>query len=512
MRKFFAVLLAGLALLLIVTGVFAQDDTIKIAIGVEPDVLDPVRQSTVLIANIVDFTCETLLYMTPDSELEPLLATSWSVSPSGLEYTFNIRQGVKFHDSTPLNAEAVKFSFDRIIDPNIPTPWSGYVGPLERVEVVDEYIVRVILSKPFAPFLTGAAYTATAIVSPTAVRDMSPEEFIFSPVGTGPFKIESYVPGVRVVQVRNEDYWGDLALPKKIIWNIVPEAGTRLAQVLSGDIDIAYQISPADIPRVEANPSVELVSVPSTRTMGLCFNTSKPPYDDKKVRQALAHAIDADAIAEDIMRGAASRSTGLLAPSFFGYYELPPYEYNPELSKQLLAEAGYPDGIDDIAMFFHTAGRTPMDTEVCQAIQAYLGEVGVDVALVTMDWSAFIAALLSPRDKSPYHLTNLSWGTPPDAHHTLYTLFHSSMHPPKSFNLSFYSNAEVDRLLEEAAVEVDRNVRRDLYRQASVILWEDVPWDTLYVVNMSLAVNADLRDLIVYPWEKFSVVKSYLEK
>jgi peptide/nickel transport system substrate-binding protein len=478
---------------------------IRIAIGLEPNTFVPARQDTTLVSCMLSYMLETLVYLTPEGKFEPLLATEWSISPDHLEYTFKIREGVKFHDGTPLNAEAVKFNLDKLLQP---CPLCGFIGPLERVEVVDEYTVKLIYKKPFAPALLGLTWPVAAIGSPTAFQEMGEEKFSEHPVGTGPFKMEEWVHGARVVMVRNEDYWGKPAIPQRLEWIIAPEGGTRSAMVLAGDVDVAYQPPVVDIPRFQAAPNVDVISVPSTRIMFVGINTTKPPLDKKEIRHALNYAVDAEAIANKILLGAGTPDHAPLPSSFFGYHEIGFYDYNPSKAKELLAEAGYPNGFNVI--FYHPTGRYILDTEVAQAIQSYLADVGVKAELRTMDWPTYVGSLRKPREESPFDLALLGWGPLPDAHH-MYSMFHSSQQPPVSLNIAFYSNPEVDRLLDEASTEFDLDKRSELYRQAWQIIWDDAPWIFLYTQNMVLAVNAKLKGLFTYPWEMFNVVYAYKE-
>lgn len=488
------------------------DQTIRIAIGIEPDNFDPVRQTTTLIQNMVDYMCEGLLKLTPELEVKPLLATEWSISPNNLEYTFKLRKGVKFHDGTPLNAETAKFTFDRLTTPGISCPLCGItIGPLDHAEVVDEYTLRLVYKKPFPPALIGlaSAFPQAAIISPTAFQEMGAEEFGKRPVCTGPFKMEEWVHGEKVVMVRNEDYWGEPPIPQELVWRIVPEAGTRTAMVLAGDVDVSYQPPAPDVPGLEASPTVNVISVPSTRIMFIAMNTTKPPLDKKEVRQALNYAVDAEAIASKVLLGAGSPNHAPLPETFFGYHEIGFYEYNPEKARELLAEAGYPNGFE--LTFYHPTGRYILDAMVAQVIQSYLVDVGVRAELRTMDWPTYIGELLKPAEESRYDLSMLGWGPLPDAHHTLYPMFHSAQHPPVSFNVAFYENSEVDRLLEEGGTVLDPDQRSELYRQAEQIIWDEAPWIFLYTQHMILGVNAKLKGLFTYPWEMFNVLHAYKE-
>lgn len=490
------------------------EQTITIAIGIEPDNFDPVQQTTTLIQNMVDYMCEGLMELTPEGEIKPSLATDWTVSEDGKEYTFKLRKGVKFHDGTPLNAETAKFTFDRLTDLDVACPLCGItVGPLDHAEVVDKYTLKLVYKKPFPPALMGLAasfaFPQAAIISPTAFKEKGVEKFAEHPVCTGPYKMEKWFHGDKVVMVRNEDYWGKPPTPKRLVWKVVPEAGSRTAAVLAGDVDVSYQPPATDVSRLKASPAVNLISVPSTRIMFIAMNTSKPPLDNKKVRQALNYAVDAKTLADKVLFGAGSPNHAPLPAPFFGYHKIGFYDYNPEKAKELLAEAGYPDGFE--ITFYHPTGRYILDAKVAEAIQSYLADVGIKANLKTMDWPTYMGELLKPKEESPYDLCVLGWGPLPDAHHTLYPMFHSAQHPPVSFNTAFYENPEVDVLLDLGATIVDRQKRDVLYHQAEKIIWDEAPWIFLYTQHMILGVNAKLEGLYTYPWEMFNVLSAKKE-
>lgn len=484
-------------------------ETIRVAIGIEPDTLDPCQQSTTAVSMMVSYVNETLVYMTPEGDIEPLLAKEWSISECNREYTFYIREGILFTDGSPFNAEAVKFSLDRILDPSISTPNISFYGPLERVEVVDEYTVKVIYKTPFAPALMGLTWPTAAILSPTTYEKVGKEQFARHPVGTGPFKMKSWDPGEKLVMVRNEDYWRENARPERIEWVIAPEAGTRSAMVLAGDVHIAYQPPTPDIPRLESTYGLSVISEPSTRIMFVALNTTKEPFNNQKVRQAINYAVDADTIVSRILMGAGTPIDAPLPHMFFGYAPVGKYNYDPNKARELLKEAGYEDGFK--VTFIHPTGRYILDAEIAEIIQSFLAEVGIVATLSTMDWPTYVGTMLKPAEEIHHHMNMLGWGTLADAHHTLYSMFHSSQFPPISVNNSFYNNPKVDELIDRGAQLLENEARRAIYKEAQDLIWEDAPWLFLYAQNMVLGVREDLKGLTIYPWEMFSLYSAYID-
>jgi len=486
-----------------------QAEMVSVAIGIDPETMDPVQQGTTLVAMMLSHVTETLVYMDADGEIHPHLAEDWSISEDNREYTFYIREGVEFHDGSELNAEAVKFSLDRIIDPDISTPLIGFYGPMSEVEVVDEYTVTVKFDEPFAPALMGFAWPTAAIISPQTYEEVGIEDFARHPVGTGPFEMSEWSAGERLTMERNENYWGENAVPERIEWVVVPEPGTRTAMVIAGDVDIAYQPPSPDIPRLEADPGVALHSVPSTRIMHIALNNALEPLDDYRVRQALNYAVDSEAIAESILMGAGTPNDAPLPDVFFGYQSIGEYDYDPDRARELLAEAGYEDGLE--LDFIHPSGRYILDVQVSETVQSFLADVGIDVNLETMDWPTYQGMISRPVDEADHHMALLGWGPLPDAHHVLYSMFHSSQHPPEAFNLPFYDNEEFDNLIEEASRTLDEETRIDLYYDAQSLVWEEAPWIFLYTQNMVLGIDQNLQGVEIYPWEMFSLTGAYTD-
>ena len=318
MRKLSVLLILGLALLIIAgCGGEAVDkaDTIIIGLEAEPVTLDPAQMTDFNSSRAGMEIYDSLLrFKDGSTELEPCLATDWEASEDGLEYTFTLREGVTFHDGTPFNAEAVKFNFERQLDPEHPyhdTGEFGYadftLGMVEEVVVVDEGTVKIILSEPFAPFLGNIAMHAAAIVSPTAIEQYG-KDISINPVGTGPYKFVSWDPGVEVILEKNEDCWRGAPEVDRLIFRPIVEDQTRLTELESGNVDFIVGIPPDDLQRLKDEDKLLIVEQPSMHTWYLSLNCQKPPFNDKLVRQAANYAINKKAIVDDILKG-----TGVLA-------------------------------------------------------------------------------------------------------------------------------------------------------------------------------------------------------
>lgn len=478
-------------------------EDLRIAIGIDPFTMDPQENDNTLIGNLQDWLCETLVYQDDQGDVHPLLATEWDSSEDGLTWTFQLRDDVNFHDGTHLDAEAVAISLNRLVDPDVRVPLRGWMGPLGNTEVTGDYEVTVTLDEPFAPFIRAMSLTIAAINSPTALEEAG-EDYRMAPVCSGQYRFVEWQRGDRLVFERNDDYWGDHGNFDRIVIPVVPEAGTRMTMLLADDVDIAVLPPAPDIPALEANPDVTVYSEPSSRIMFLGMNLIKPGLEERLVRQAVNHAIDKDVLIERILYGQASPVSAPIPDFFFGHSPVGEYPYDPERARELLAEAGYENGLS--IEFRHPTGRYLLDAQVSEAIQAMLAEVGIDAQLRTMDWPTYTGSLYQTREETDVEMYMLGWGPwVLDAHMTLYPHFHSTQMAPDAINSIFFDNAEVDRLLEEAAVELDDDKRIELYRDAMEIIWEEAPWAFLYVQNYVIAARADLAGIHMLPIEKFEI-------
>ena len=470
-------------------------DTIRVAIGIDLDTVDPHAQTTTTVYNVVRHVYETLLWFDGKGNVIPWLATSWDVSPDGLIYTLHLRKGVRFHDGTEFNATVVKANIDRWLNPKAKVPTRKQLGPVDHAEVVDKYTIKIVLKKPFAPFLRSLA--EYLLITSKRVIDKFGVNVITEVVGTGPFKFVKWVKGSKIVLERFDDYWAEKPKVKYIEWRIIPEAGTREAALLAGDVDAAYLPPPSDIDKLKNNPKVKVLTPVTNRIIFVAL-MPRGPLKNKLVRKALNYAIDKEAIVKNVLFGLGIPADSLVPPHFFGYAKMKPYEYNPEKAKKLLAEAGYPNGFKMVLM--HPTGRYLQDKQVAEAIQAYLSKIGIKVELKTMDWASFVRELFKPLDKKIYDAVLIGWGPGvADAHYTLYPQFHSTQQLPHGLGLVYYNNSYIDKLLEQAQSETNPEVRKALYKKIIEYLWDDAPWIFLYTQCNLLAISANLEGVWIHP-------------
>ncbi|MCI2425181.1 glutathione ABC transporter substrate-binding protein [Candidatus Acetothermia bacterium] len=482
-----------------------------IALGVEPPTLDVIRMACSPAATVSQHITQPLVYLDVDGTIDPSLAKSWEVSPDGLVWIIQLRDDVKFHDGTPFNAEAVKFNLDRFLDPASRAPFRFLIARITEVEVAGEFTVKIHLDAPFAPMLAHLSHSFIGMLSPTAVKALGEGvQIVTYPVGTGPFKIYEWVRGERITLVANEDYWGGRPYLDEIVWKIVPEDAARVMMLEAGDVHHIYRVPPMDVPRLEADPAITIVRETSVRVIYVGFNNLMPPFTDVRVRRAINYAINREAIVEYVLGGAGRVATAPIVPAVFGYHTVGPWPYNPERARELLAEAGFPDGFT--TRLYHPTGRYMKDVAVTEAVHAFLLAVGIKAELVTMEWAAYLAYLRRPPEKAVHPMYLLGWGCVTlDADYGLFPLFHSGQWPPVGWHLSFYKNPIVDALLDEARITPDLARRKELYAEIIRLIWYDAPWVWLYDEVQINAQCVSVRGLVLHPTERIQAWDAWID-
>ncbi|MXN66676.1 ABC transporter substrate-binding protein [Stappia sp. GBMRC 2046] len=453
----------------------------------EPKSLDPHAVTAVndfrILVNIYD---GLVRYKDGTLEVEPSLAESWEISEDGKTYTFKLRDGVTFHDGTPFNAEAVKFNFDRMLDENHPFhdtgpfPLSFFFSAVDEVTAVDESTVEFKLTEPYAPFLSNLAYPTGLIVSPEAVKQHG-KDFGRNPVGTGAYKFEGWEANAKVVVSRNEAYWDGAAPLEAVIFRPITDANTRIAEMLSGGLDVMVEVPPDSLQQFRGDDRFVVQEQAGPHVWFLILNTKDGPFANKAVRQAANYAINKTALVENILQGTAEVASGPTPPAFAWAYNesLEPYAYDPEKAKALLKEAGY-NGEE--VTFYVTEGGSGMLDPVAMgtAIQADLQAVGMKVKIETYEWNTFLGKV-NPGLEGKADMAEMAWMTnDPD---TLpFLALRSEAFPDKGgFNSGYYANEKVDELLNKARQVTDQAERAKLYKQMQEIVYEDAPW--VFVAN-----------------------------
>ena len=474
--------LAVLAALTLVTGASAAPpkDAIVIGLLAEPVTMDPPQITDLNSARVTKRIFEGLVGQELGSyKLVPGLAQSWDISKDGLLYTFRLRPNVKFHDGTPFNAEAVKFVFDRQLNDKGPYyatgtyPYvKGFLGNVAGVEVVDASTVQIKLKAPLTPFLQYLAHQSLFMFSPEALKKWG-KEIVKHPVGTGPFKLETWEPGLKVVLSRNDAYWGGAPKIRQAIYVPIIEAQARLVGLKTGDIDLTMDVPPDSLDELRKDPNIAVAESDSSAVWYVTLNTRHPILKDRRVRQALNYAVNKEAIIRDILRGTAIVARGPLSPVYGSYYEesLARYPYDLEKARALLKEAGYANGFELAFLVPGSGSGMQSPVEMATVIQANLAQVGVRAKIQTMEWGAYLKKYLEGPD-----MAEMSWNPSiGDPDHMMYMLLSSDRFPP-AFNGGYYQNDRVDDLLRRGRTTIDEKARVPLYREAQKLVVEDAPW------------------------------------
>lgn len=485
--------------------------TLVYGMGGTFDKLDPNATTFTRVARITLHVAEPLIWQTAPGEFEPALATEWSVSDDGTEYTFQLREGVTFHDGTPFTAEAVKFTFDRIVDPetNAQTAIS-LIGPYEAAEVISDTEIKITLSAPFAPFLDGVSSPNLGIISPAAFNEVGAEDWgLTALVGTGPFEFVSYMSESEIVLERYDDYWGgpeflgEQGNVQELRFLIIPEPATRTASLETGETTFIEEVAPIDFDALQNQEGIITVAeLQSGSGHALMMNVQNPPMDDLAVRRAIQLASDKESMTLVIWNGLGNVACGPMSEVTFGFdpavCEM--YTYDPEAAMQTLEEAGWVDSDGDgvrekdgqrLTVGHYYRAEDSQSQQMAEYMQADLAAVGIEVELNGLSSSGYFDAVRQGQHHSQF------WWDPFSDPDGMRILFHSS-NAGGGTNRNNYINEEMDSLLDQAAATNDPEERLALYSQiqtkvkdeAIMVFYNDP--DTLY------AYTDQLEDVLIF--------------
>ncbi len=455
----------------------------------EPITLDPAVQYSTDAMRIVRAVYEKLLDYKPGSvtEFVPGLAETWEVSTDGMTYTFHLRQGVMFQDGTPLNADAFVYSFERLKSIGKGPSWF-IVGPVDAVKAVDPYTVQFTLTDVYTDFLHRiAAGWGFYIVSPTAFQaqatsdDPWAEKWAYDHmVGTGPYKLLEWMHHDHVTLVKNDAYWQGWAGKhiERIIVREVKETTTQRLLLEKGDVDISYAMTIPDLLELKANPDIDAVIEPSFSALYIFIHTQRAPLNDVRVRQAISYAYDYNAAVQTVLHGTGKQMQGALPSSIWGWDpNAPYYTTNLEKAKQLMAEAGYPDGVERTMVYTYPSGDEPKKS-AGEVLKVSLANIGIKVELKGLVWAEQAAEAQNP-ETAPDFFSLYWWPDYADPIDYLYAMFHTSMQGEYGYNWAYYSNPQVDEILDTATTTPDVAKRTEMYKELQKILMEEAP--SLYI-------------------------------
>ena len=453
--------------------------------------------------------------VTFDEQLQfnPQLAESWTIAEDQKSVTFHLRAGATFHDGTPINAEAIKFNVERMMDPEINTTNRPLWDPIAGADVVDDLTVTLRTTEPYALLLNTLAHGSGAILSPTAIMENGQESETQNPVGSGPYKVESFNPGLELVLAPHDGYWAGKPPLDRIIFRYVPEAATRVSALQSGEVDVINGVPTHLIAQIEADDGLQILSSPSLRPMGFALQTTIPPLDNVEIRRALNHAVPVQAIADKLFQGQAMASDSPLAFNTFGHHGNERYAHDPDKARAMLAAAGLADsdgngvleheGQDLSLTLLVPEGQFAFDVLIAETTAAALREVGVGVEIRKIEKSSYWDTLRLPVAEAGWQIGMFGFN-PSNAsglYHldSMYTSNPDNADRPSVWNIARYNSPEVDALLAEAKVTVDGEARSAILADAQKIIWGDAPYIWMQVNNIISAARADLGGVEVWP-------------
>lgn len=441
---------------------------------------------------VIDMVYSGLTRIGPDSQPMPDLAESWEGSPDATEFTFNLRKGVKFHDGAPLTSADVVATYEAILDPDIPASARSVLDMIDSVEAVDETTVKFSLKTPFADLPTSTAHANARIMSAKALSgDMAGLETQAN--GTGPFKLESY-DSARVTRlVKNEDYFiaGKPHLDA-VEMHLFPDLAAETTNFLSGDVDVMLLVQQADYERISTSPGVNAMRVPSGRYVNVVMRHDQAPFDDVRVRQALAYSIDRQLLVDIVLEGLGRTGhDNILSPEFKYRIDTPEIPYDPAKAKALLAEAGYPDGIK---LDLVASNRPAIRGQVAIAIKQMALPAGFDINVESMPHDTYLANVWR---KGNFYMAY--WGMQPTEDATFNLLLTSDA----SYEDSAWKNEEFDALVQQGRSTTIDAERKEAYAKAQELILAEKPYIIPFFEDVLTASRDNVKDYTINPINRY---------
>ncbi len=490
--------LFALALALVVGLALAQPKyggTLLAGMQTDPVGLDPHITNATSTRNMLENVYDTLVMFDSSLQIVPALAESWAASEDGLTWTFDLRDGVTFHDGDALQASDVVFSINRIKDPAIASPRAGDFAVVSNIEAPDADTVVITLAEPFSPLLSKLAASLNVIVSEDVVAANGDLQEVV--VGTGPFEFVEYLPQTRMVLERNENYWGvdadgnQLPYLDGITFQFYPDATARTTAIQTGNADFIEYVPSADIPILQTDPNVQVVGGLSANFRSIYFNVDRPPFDDVNVRRAMSYAIDEQAVVDLALfgtGGVVATGTTIPASNYYGVEASPYIGRDLEAARAALAESGYPDGFEFDLYVTSTYDflRTP-----AEVIQANLADIGITANIVAEDWTIYLPKVL----EGDFDATILGESGQSDPDDFLYNVFYTD----DGGNLGNFSSLELDALLDQGRQVSGQEARREVYVEAQELILDLAPHVFLFHSSQFEALRNDVMGFEHFP-------------
>jgi peptide/nickel transport system substrate-binding protein len=456
-------LVAGLLLAAPATALGQAASELRVALPWTPENLDPTMNLSSIRAAVGVSMFDSLVGRAADNRIVPQLAESWRLLDD-LTWQFKLRKGVVFHDGEPFTAEAVRFTIERVLDPNQKSPNRANIAEISKVEVLDDFTVNLVTKQPYAALLN--RLIDFPIMPPRYTAEKGNAVVALRPVGTGPFRFVELVKDDRLVVEAFDRHWRGAPKIRRIVFKPIPEPFTRAAALRNNEVDLVTTLPPNLAQELDRVPGIRVQRVPSTWIIYLGLNALKKPLSDVRVRQALNYATDVDAIIKNVLDGNGRRLEGPLTPQMFGFYpSVRGYSHDPAKARRLLAEAGYPDGLE--VTLEAPAGRYQGDKEIAEALGGQWAKAGFKPRVQVAEWGAYFKRYLSKQFQDAYLL---GLGGPMEDGDELYNLVSS-----KGRGL-YYKNEKVDLLFDQGRSTMDPAKRRKVYSDLARVMVEDATW------------------------------------
>ena len=451
--------------------------TLRVGLSADPAELDPHKTNLTAAWHVIEHVYNGLVTTNPALEVVPSLAESWDVSEDGLTYTFHIRQGVLFHNGRELTAEDVKYSYDRILDPETASASAADLADAQSIDVVDDYTVSVTLGNPDSSFLAKLMGSSLAIVPSEVVE--AEGDLMNTMVGTGPFKFIEYVPNSMLVVEANADYWEEgLPFLDGIEFQIVPDNTARTTALSSGTVDFIEYAPAQDMSIFEADESLVVTGDANTNIRYFAFNTQVEPFTDVRVRQAISMVVDRGPIIDAAIFGAGQPTNIIFPATYWAGYESEIPAPDIEGAKALLAEAGYPDGF---TTELHSWSQYPFLSNAAIVLQEQLKQIGIESELRFEENATYLANYFA----SDFEISVTGTSAYVDPNDVILSNFSSD----SGNNASQYASDEMDSLIEAGMTETDQDARAEIYREIQEMIKTDLPWVNLFIASQYEAMK-----------------------
>ncbi|QJC28442.1 glutathione ABC transporter substrate-binding protein GsiB [Enterobacteriaceae endosymbiont of Plateumaris consimilis] len=478
---------------------FANTKNVIIAIGSDITTLEPYDANDTLSQNVSKSFYQGLFEFDKNMHIKNVLAKSYKIEKSGYIWIIYLKSGIKFHDNTNFNANSVKINFDRFKDKNNNFKRYSLFSIINQVIVVNDLTVKFILKQPISSFINILAHPASVIVSPSAINKYG-KNIKFHPVGTGPYIFIEWSEKEYLKVKKWKNFWKK-NYPKldSITWLSILDNNSRVIMLKNGEVDFAFPISYEQIKFLKNKSyNIKISVITSIMQRYISFNITKPPFNNLKVRKAINYAINRHILIKVAFSGYAIPSYGIISPLIKYSISYPTIKYNIKKSKELLKQAGYPNGFNTILWSSHNNNTS---LKALQIIQQQLLLVGIHIKIFALNTEQRVTQVES-KNKNNSELLMLYTGWSPstgEINWALSPLFSTSSFPPELFNTSFYSNKIVDTTLINANKTNNIKIKKELYKKIQDIIWNDKPWAPLVIEKLICAYNKNLINFFIQP-------------